>query len=424
MNKLSFKEFSKFINLKKLESDIYYNLKDVLKRQNEKNLNQINLVKYLYLRNLAHLDFRIKVVHQLNSKSFELQNNILNKSKDYYKSLFLPWKKLEIIENKKWISKYENHILNYFARPYEVINSTFNVSVEECCTQEQLNIYKYCRFLSSLPFAENVGRRVKFLIRDNSYKKRPIIGIAALGSSIIKLEDRDKWIGWDENLDIKLKRCKNIMDLYTCISIPPYNELLGGKLICYIMVSNEIRRIVEAKYRNNRDNDFTLAAIVTTTCYSKYSSQYNRLKYFNKPLYIRVGLTKGYGKSFVDKKLYNSLKILVSESTKYQTFKFDGGTNSSFRILRNGIRKINGNENILLNHSLRKGIYIAPLAKNCQEFLQGKDDKIINYDYPLEKLVNYWKDRWLNMRIKNEDIINKVREFNMNNLIISKLINN
>jgi len=51
------------------------------------------------------------------------------------------------------------------------------------------------------------------------------------------------------------------------------------------------------------------------------------------------------------------------------------------------------------------------LAENAREYLRGETDEIKYYDFPLEDMINYWKDRWLKMRKKNETVIEKVKKF-------------
>jgi len=41
------------------------------------------------------------------------------------------------------------------------------------------------------------GRSIAILIRDSAAPNHPIIGIGALGSSVIQHSTRDKWIGWE-----------------------------------------------------------------------------------------------------------------------------------------------------------------------------------------------------------------------------------
>ena len=89
------------------------------------------------------------------------------------------------------------------------------------------------------------------------------------------------------------------MDAYVIGALPPYNYLLGGKLISYLLASKEVRQIYERKYKDkltliDKRKSHQLAGIFTTSLYGR-SSQYNRLKYDGRLLYNKIGETKGFG---------------------------------------------------------------------------------------------------------------------------------
>ena len=65
----------------------------------------------------------------------------------------------------------------------------------------------------------------------------------------------------------------------------------------------------------------------------------------------------------------------------------------------------------ILNHSFQRGLFAVPLAHNWREFLLGKDRRPKYRDLPMVDLVQYWKDRWLNMRKRNEIATEQVRNF-------------
>ena len=58
-------------------------------------------------------------------------------------------------------------------------------------------IWRYFRFTWTNQATSVPGRGIRFLIRDRGAPCHPIIGIGAIGSSIIALRDRDRLIGWD-----------------------------------------------------------------------------------------------------------------------------------------------------------------------------------------------------------------------------------
>src|SRR6266436_1028850 len=59
-----------------------------------------------------------------------------------------------------------------------------------------MDIWRYFRLTWSIPYNSAPGRKVYALVRDRAAKNHPIVGIGALGSAIVQLRDRDRWIGW------------------------------------------------------------------------------------------------------------------------------------------------------------------------------------------------------------------------------------
>ena len=58
------------------------------------------------------------------------------------------------------------------------------------------DIWRYFRFTWLTPVHSVPGRNMMILIRDAAVKSHPVIGIAALASSIVQQHERDVWIGW------------------------------------------------------------------------------------------------------------------------------------------------------------------------------------------------------------------------------------
>ena len=61
------------------------------------------------------------------------------------------------------------------------------------------DIWRYFRLTWTNQHASTPGRTLRFLMRDRAAPFHPVIGIAALGSSIMQLAERDKWIGWQRD---------------------------------------------------------------------------------------------------------------------------------------------------------------------------------------------------------------------------------
>jgi hypothetical protein len=59
------------------------------------------------------------------------------------------------------------------------------------------DIWRYFRHTWVNSYRSIPGRSMMLLVRDRSRACHPVIGIAALGSSVVQQSVRDKWIGWD-----------------------------------------------------------------------------------------------------------------------------------------------------------------------------------------------------------------------------------
>lgn len=58
------------------------------------------------------------------------------------------------------------------------------------------DIWRYCRYTWSLPYNTQPGRRLHYLVRDAARPGHPIMGIGALGNSMVQITARDEAIGW------------------------------------------------------------------------------------------------------------------------------------------------------------------------------------------------------------------------------------
>ena len=373
------------------------------------------LVKLLIVRDLMRLGW------ELNFRP----NRVLIKPPDTYDKQII--KDSMQVKREEAIRKYEGWIRNHIDLAREnladgeaVWKSNIDPVIEVCKTQEQLDIFRIFRFSWSSPYSEYVGRRIKLLIRDNALPRKPLIGIAALGSSIIHIPDRDKWIGWDK--ETRTNNLVYAMDAYVLGSLPPYNYLLGGKLMSYIIASNEVRDIFKRKYRGkitniSKRNANRLACIFTTSLYGK-SSQYNRIKYENKLLYIPIGQTKGYGTLHLTNETFDAMRELLKSHNIPVTNRFGDGPIWRMRVIRTTADILGFDGDFLLKHSFHREIYAIPLAYNFRKFLNGDAVNLRRFDYPLSELVSYWKNRWLNNRKMNIELMNSVYKFRPENFDI------
>jgi hypothetical protein len=323
-------------------------------------------------------------------------------------------KREEIInKNRIWINNHIDEARSNLADGYNILTSEIKPIIEICSTQEQYDLFRLFRYYWSSPFSEYVGRRIKIIIRDAGLENKPVIGIAALGSPIIHIPERDNYIGWDKNT--RTKKINYMMDAYVIGALPPYNYLLGGKLISMLLTSKEIRRIYSKKYKYSSYSE--LAGLFTTSLYGK-SSQYNRLAFSGRKLYVPIGDTKGYGTLHLTTETINAMIDLLRKKNIIVSNLFGEGPSWTMRVIRTVGDLLGFDSNQLLMHSFKRKIYFIPFAKNTKEFLNEKNRSLKFYSQNIDVLTEYWKERWYNNRRQNIDIIQKVIAFQKEDFII------
>lgn len=325
-----------------------------------------------------------------------------------------------IVKHRKWIDKNIEVARNNLAKGIDVLNSEIDPIIEVCETEKQHRLFRILRYYWSSPYSEYVGRRIKLIIRDRALPNKPVIGIAALGSPIIHIPERDDFIGWDKNT-----RTKNLiytLDAYVIGALPPYNYLLGGKLISYILASNEVREIYRKKYQGQvtlteKRVANKLVGIFTTSLYGN-SSQYNRMKFNDELLYKPIGQTKGFGTLHLSEEtIHLMIKFLKSKGVVVG-HKFGDGPSWVMRVIRSAGELLGFDSDFLLKHSFKRNIYFIPLASEFKAFLNGETKQPKFKNYSKNDLVQFWKTRWLENRKKNVDAVTNVLDFDPSDFTI------
>jgi len=356
----------------------------------------------------------------IKNELFQLSKKFSNiTDKESIRGAFFEKRIEQLLKLQDFVYSYEDFVLANCIDGNAIRPNEIAPILEQVKTEEQKIIFKYCRLLSSYPYTQNVGRKLEFIIRDFNHKNMPIMGILSLGSAVRNIKERDDWIGWsgEKNLGVKKKSLGNIMDLYIAIGVPPYNKLLSGKLIALISLTNEIRRIFAQKYPSSE----YLVLITTTSLYGRNCSQYNRIKFKGTKFFKLIGETKGYGHIHITDETYEKMKIYLKLIGVKISHDIKEDYNYKFKIISRSIRCLGLSEQKFLNHNIKKGIFVSPLATNWGEYLLTRSKEPHFYDIKLNEVIEYWKERWLDMRIKNDLILKEVKNFKKNTIRVSNL---
>lgn len=243
----------------------------------------------------------------------------------------------------------------------------------------------------------------------------------------------------------------SMMELNVCGAIPPYNEVLGGKLVALLAISPQVIHDYKERYAEKNSEIASrlkgkpvcrpadLVYVGTTSLYYVGSSQYNRLK-IPKDLFgsefdvvwKRLGMTIGFGTMHISKATTMSLTEATSDGFNRINHVFGEGASPKMRLLSMSIRELlestNEDAKDFSKHAMSRIVYGACLASNTFEYLLGKDktpryySNSTNYKEETQGIINYWKTRWLSSRLQYEPIFDRIRAFDKNSLLISNEI--
>jgi hypothetical protein len=330
---------------------------------------------------------------------------------------------------KPYLQLEEDKYLSNLAHGKQLAFDRISPVLVVCQTREDYDLYDYFRMWSSFPTVDRPGRRLKLLIRDSGQPRSPLMGLCCLSSAVRQLRVREEWIGWQgrKSFKIRAQNLAYIMDLSNCLSVPPYSNLTGGKLLAAMMASNEVRDIYRNRYLAQRSMFrqrilIELVLITTSAVYGSNAPQYKGLSYNGSRLYQFLGYSTGYSTFQIPPELYNEVKGFVLRRRKHCDPTMAGGANAKIRILRFAARELGIREESLVLSGQRRGIFAAPLASNWKEFLLGKTRAPEYFDYPLNTIVDRWRKDWLIRRISDESVLSKVNSFQPDGARISKLL--
>ncbi len=338
----------------------------------------------------------------LRDNRFYLPNDL---NKDTIRSLHAEAVHQKLIQRKKGLLKHESSLLRRFAFGREIdIDKIYPKLVEVHPNSSDELLFRYASLHWSIPVSSGYGRRLRFLVVDQNSNK--LMGLFGLGDPVFSLRKRDQWIGWEK--EGRMERLHHVVDAYVLGAVPPYSFLLGGKLIALLAVSNEVREAFRAKYERRasliqqRELPGQIALVTTTSALGR-SSLYNRLRFNDRLVFRSVGFTQGYGEFHVSNGIYDSM-VKFARSNSRATAKHESWGNG-FRNRREVLQKVLtalGLPQEWQNHGINREIFISPLAENARQFLGGGASKLEYFDQPVDKLFDWYRNRWLMPRSRRE----------------------
>jgi len=204
---------------------------------------------------------------------------------------------------------------------------------------------------------------------------------------------RDNYLNIPRNeLDIWVNKSLNAQRVG---ALPPYNKLLGGKMVALTLSCNELREFYGRKYKNyrsiikGRKLKPELLFITTTSAFGK-SSLYNRLKYNGEIVAVSLGYTQGSGTFHITEELYQEILSFLSRKHIDVTRGYGHGPSRKLKLISLGLKYLGLPK--FEYHGIKREFYLFPLVNNLMEIIH-EGEKPIWVNRPFNELVDYWKDR-------------------------------
>jgi hypothetical protein len=268
----------------------------------------------------------------------------------------------------------------------------------------EADLFRATTLFWSVPVSRGFGRRLRFLVKDEQNDK--IIGIMALGDPVFNLRARDQWIGWD--VKTRTANLVNVMDAYVLGAIPPYSQLIGGKLVAALVASREVGDAFDQKYNKTTglisgEAKNAHLALVTTTSSLGRSSIYNRLKLPHLVEFQRLGYTEGWGHFQIPDEIFEEMRLLLTaEGHKYASgYKYGDGPNWRVRVIRAALKRMGLPED-LLRHGIRREVYGVPVSQDWRARLHGESQEVEVARPTVKDLSDACIERWLAKRAKSD----------------------
>ena len=347
------------------------------------------------------------VMRSLKDQGFRLAGGRLlppsDLSKDNLRQLHRTALAHKLERSKPGLIRYQDDLIQSIASGSEVTTERIHpVLVEVQPDSREELLFRYATLHWSIPVSSGYGRRLRFLVMDAQNDR--LIGVIGLGDPIFSIGPRDSWIGWTKQ--DRQERLHNIMDAFVLGAVPPYSQLLCGKLVAMLAASNQVREAFHSNYAGHRSviRQRTLAGqlvSITTASALGRSSIYNRLKFRNRKMFHSVGFTQGSGEFHFANGLYAALHeyaVQHCDPTAKNSL-WGKGFRSRREIVKKALPKL-GFSSDWIYHGVKREVFVVPLAKNVRQFLRGEETEPIWYDQPVCELFDFFRERWLLRRIE------------------------
>jgi hypothetical protein len=281
-----------------------------MKRRKKKKIVRVSLrqanLKRRLRRHLAALGFH---------KSQDGKLEAAGTGKDVVRALHNAQRNARLKVSRKFIAERLPDLIEHFASGLDIDPALISPVLRRVSRDTwESELFRLASLTWSVPVSNGFGRRLRYLVWDQHNDK--LMGLIAIGDPVFNLSVRDNLIKWNHRT--RGKRLVNMMDAYVLGAVPPYNKLLGGKLVACLVRSREIYNDFTRAYGNTtgiisrRKKKARLLAVTTSSSMGR-SSVYNRLKLGGTQYFTPIGYTGGWGHFHIADDLFAELRDFLRQ---------------------------------------------------------------------------------------------------------------
>jgi hypothetical protein len=319
--------------------------------------------------------------------------------KDIIRTIHGPHREERLTASGSFISEKLPKLLTYFASGDDVDVAHISPVLQRISSNSwEGDLFRLASLTWSVPVSNGFGRRLRYLVWDKHNHK--LMGIIAIGDPVFNLSVRDNLINWD--VRARGERLVNIMDAYVLGAVPPYNALLGGKLVACLIRSRDVYDDFGQAYGkttgiiSHQKKKARLLAVTTSSSMGR-SSVYNRLKLDGVEYLSPIGYTGGWGHFHIPNSLFDDLRDYVREigHAYADQHQFGEGPNWRMRTMRVALKALGFNED-MLRHGIRREVFLCQLADNALRLLKtGKGRPDLSSLLSAEDVGKLAVERWM-----------------------------
>ena len=363
------------------------------------NSNKVSII------NIASREANIKRkfrrhLHALGfEKSDEGALQIQGTGKEIVRTLHRAQREERLRTNREFIAAKAEKLLGHFASGREIDATRISPILERVSAGTwQGDLFRLASLTWSVPVSNGFGRRMRYLVWDEHNGK--LIGLIAIGDPVFNLAVRDRLIDWDTH--DRSARLVNVMDAYVLGAIPPYNALLGGKLVACLLRSRDLYDDFAQTYGGStgiiskEEKKARLLAVTTSSSMGR-SSVYNRLKLGGQQYLKSIGYTGGWGHFHIPDRLFAELRDYLRDidHTYADQHRFGQGPNWRLRTTRAALSALGFKED-MLRHGIQREVFICELAKNAAKILRtGKGKPDVGDLLTAKEISELALERWM-----------------------------